>query len=154
MFLTMQGPFDTFLVGGDTAEVSGMKFSNDGKLMLLSTTSGHVYVVDAYSGRKVRTSVLFWTLLCATVGARRNSQSSIFAWRIWFMDLYPSLSGEGVAFSPIFSCRKYLRINLILFMGMVGIIAAWFHTGTKHGWWSTGGVLQSRRSICYIWYNL
>ncbi|XP_024404060.1 protein ANTHESIS POMOTING FACTOR 1 [Physcomitrium patens] len=48
-----KGPFDTFLVGGDTAEVSGMKFSNDGKLMLLSTSNGHVYVVDAYSGKKL-----------------------------------------------------------------------------------------------------
>ncbi|KAJ7545674.1 hypothetical protein O6H91_08G005500 [Diphasiastrum complanatum] len=48
-----KGPFDTFLVGGDTAEVSGMKFSNDGKLMLLSTTSSHVYVLDAYLGKKL-----------------------------------------------------------------------------------------------------
>jgi outer membrane protein assembly factor BamB len=46
------------LVGGDTAEVSGMKFSNDGKLMLLSTSNGHVYVVDAYTGRKVCILVL------------------------------------------------------------------------------------------------
>ncbi|CAM6017674.1 unnamed protein product [Sphagnum balticum] len=49
-----KGPFDTFLVGGDTAEVSGMKFSNDGKLMLLSTIKGHVYVMDAYNGRKMQ----------------------------------------------------------------------------------------------------
>ncbi|KAG0608340.1 hypothetical protein M758_8G098000 [Ceratodon purpureus] len=48
-----KGPFDTFLVGGDTAEVSGMKFSHDGKLMLLSTSNGHVYVLDAYAGRKL-----------------------------------------------------------------------------------------------------
>lgn len=53
-----QGPFDTFLVGGDTAEVSGMKFSYDGKLMLLSTSNGHVYVVDAYTGRKVCTLIM------------------------------------------------------------------------------------------------
>jgi hypothetical protein len=30
-----------------------MKFSNDGKLMLLSTIKGNVYVMDAYNGRKV-----------------------------------------------------------------------------------------------------
>eukprot|EP00249_Psilotum_nudum_P006786 c20058_g1_i1 orf=75-1067(+) len=48
-----KGPFDTFLVGGDTAEVSGMKFSNDGKMMLLSTTNNHVYILDAYSGKKL-----------------------------------------------------------------------------------------------------
>ncbi|KAL3678072.1 hypothetical protein R1sor_021028 [Riccia sorocarpa] len=48
-----KGPFDTFLVGGDTAEVSGMKFSNDGKLMLLSTTSNRIYVLDAYTGTQL-----------------------------------------------------------------------------------------------------
>jgi COMPASS component SWD2 len=31
-----------------------MKFSNDGKLMLLSTIKGHVYVMDAYNGRKMQ----------------------------------------------------------------------------------------------------
>ncbi|KAG2611777.1 hypothetical protein PVAP13_4KG111440 [Panicum virgatum] len=36
-----KSPFDTFLVGGDTAEVSDIKFSNDGKSMLLTTTNNH-----------------------------------------------------------------------------------------------------------------
>ncbi|CAN1321967.1 Protein ANTHESIS POMOTING FACTOR 1 [Linum perenne] len=49
-----KGPFDTFLVGGDTAEVCDIKFSNDGKSMLLTTTSNSVYVLDAYAGEKVR----------------------------------------------------------------------------------------------------
>ena len=48
-----QGPFDTFLVGGDTAEVSDIKFSNDGKSVLLTTTNNHIYVLDAYGGEKV-----------------------------------------------------------------------------------------------------
>ncbi|XP_059282219.1 protein ANTHESIS POMOTING FACTOR 1 isoform X2 [Lycium ferocissimum] len=47
-----KGPFDTFLVGGDTAEVCDIKFSNDGKSMLLSTTSNSIYVLDAYGGEK------------------------------------------------------------------------------------------------------
>ncbi|XAR51900.1 hypothetical protein NMG60_11006693 [Bertholletia excelsa] len=47
-----KGPFDTFLVGGDTAEVCDIKFSNDGKSMLLTTTSNNVYVLDAYVGEK------------------------------------------------------------------------------------------------------
>ncbi|XP_020588471.1 protein ANTHESIS POMOTING FACTOR 1-like [Phalaenopsis equestris] len=47
-----KGPFDTFLVGGDTAEVCDIKFSNDGKSMLLTTTSNNVYVLDAYCGDK------------------------------------------------------------------------------------------------------
>ncbi|XP_058102916.1 protein ANTHESIS POMOTING FACTOR 1 isoform X2 [Magnolia sinica] len=47
-----KGPFDTFLVGGDTAEVCDIKFSNDGKSMLLTTTNNHIYVLDAYGGEK------------------------------------------------------------------------------------------------------
>ncbi|KAG5527216.1 hypothetical protein RHGRI_028200 [Rhododendron griersonianum] len=47
-----KGPFDTFLVGGDMAEVCDIKFSNDGKSMLLTTTSNNIYVLDAYGGEK------------------------------------------------------------------------------------------------------
>ncbi|XP_015059239.1 protein ANTHESIS POMOTING FACTOR 1 isoform X1 [Solanum pennellii] len=47
-----KGPFETFLVGGDTAEVCDIKFSNDGKSMLLTTTSNSIYVLDAYAGEK------------------------------------------------------------------------------------------------------
>lgn len=53
-----KGPFETFMVGGDTIEVSGMKFSNDGKLLLLSTTSSHVYLLDAFSGVKLHEFIL------------------------------------------------------------------------------------------------
>ena len=49
----MQGPFDTFLVDGDTAEVCDIKFSNGGKSMLLTTTNNNIYVLDAYGGQKV-----------------------------------------------------------------------------------------------------
>ncbi|KAJ6852788.1 WD repeat-containing protein 82 isoform X2 [Iris pallida] len=47
------GPFDTFLVGGDTAEVCDIKFSNDGKSMVLTTTNNNIYVLDAYRGEKL-----------------------------------------------------------------------------------------------------
>ncbi|KAK4477368.1 hypothetical protein RD792_016589 [Penstemon davidsonii] len=47
-----KGPFDTFLVGGDTAEVCDIKFSNDGRSMLLTTTNNNVYLLDAYNGEK------------------------------------------------------------------------------------------------------
>ncbi|RVW46582.1 Protein anthesis promoting factor 1 [Vitis vinifera] len=47
-----KGPFDTFFVGGDTAEVCDIKFSNDGKSMLLTTTNNNIYVLDAYGGEK------------------------------------------------------------------------------------------------------
>ncbi|XP_052188209.1 protein ANTHESIS POMOTING FACTOR 1 isoform X1 [Diospyros lotus] len=47
-----KGPFDTFLVGGDMAEVCDIKFSNDGKSMLLTTTNNSIYILDAYGGEK------------------------------------------------------------------------------------------------------
>ncbi|KAG0459718.1 hypothetical protein HPP92_022846 [Vanilla planifolia] len=51
-FISLLGSFDTFLVGGDTAEVCDIKFSNDGKSMLLTTTSNNIYILDAYCGDK------------------------------------------------------------------------------------------------------
>ncbi|EPS67136.1 hypothetical protein M569_07638, partial [Genlisea aurea] len=48
-----KGPFDTFLVGGDDkAEVCDIKFSIDGKSLLLTTTNNSVYILDAYHGDK------------------------------------------------------------------------------------------------------
>lgn len=35
------------------AEVFDIKFSNDGKSMLLTTTNNNIYVLDAYGGEKV-----------------------------------------------------------------------------------------------------
>lgn len=58
-FSQQQGPFDTFLVGGDKAEVCDIKFSNDGKSMLLSTTNNNIYVLDAYTGDKVVFTIRF-----------------------------------------------------------------------------------------------
>lgn len=47
-----KGPFETFLVGGDMAEVCDIKFSNDGKSMLLTTRKNNTYILDAYGGEK------------------------------------------------------------------------------------------------------
>lgn len=48
-----KGPFDTFSVEGDKSEASGIKFSNDGKLILLSTMDGNIHILDAYQGTMV-----------------------------------------------------------------------------------------------------
>ncbi|KNA25956.1 hypothetical protein SOVF_001940 [Spinacia oleracea] len=50
-----KGPFDVYSVGGDFSDAHVVKFSNDGRLMLLTTTNGFVYVLDAFRG----------TLLCS-----------------------------------------------------------------------------------------
>jgi COMPASS component SWD2 len=39
------------------AEVCDIKFSNDGKSMLLTTTNNNIYVLDAYGGEKVGYSI-------------------------------------------------------------------------------------------------
>lgn len=51
MFFFSQGPFATFKLQYDrTCEWTGLKFSNDGKLILLSTNGGAVRLLDAFKG--------------------------------------------------------------------------------------------------------
>ncbi|KAH9321691.1 hypothetical protein KI387_016330, partial [Taxus chinensis] len=45
-----KGPFDTFVVEGEKSDASGVKFSEDGRLMLLSTIDGYIHILDAYQG--------------------------------------------------------------------------------------------------------
>ena len=80
-FFQMQGPFDTFLVGGDTAEVCDIKFSNDGKSMLLTTTNNNIYVLDAYGGEKVDHTNLqiFFFNLC-------HKFVSLLVLYLWYID--------------------------------------------------------------------
>ncbi|KAK1322301.1 hypothetical protein QJS10_CPA03g02184 [Acorus calamus] len=50
-----QGPFDIFSVGGDDSEANVVKFSNDGRLMLLTTTDGHIHILDSFRGTAMST---------------------------------------------------------------------------------------------------
>lgn len=50
-----KGPFDIYSVGGDFSDANVIKFSNDGRLMLLTTTNGFIHVLDSFRG----------TLLCS-----------------------------------------------------------------------------------------
>lgn len=46
-----QGPFATFKLQYDrTCEWTGIKFSNDGKLILLSTNGAALRILDAFKG--------------------------------------------------------------------------------------------------------
>lgn len=48
---SQQGPFATFKLQYDrTCEWTGLKFSNDGKLILLSTNGGALRILDAFKG--------------------------------------------------------------------------------------------------------
>jgi COMPASS component SWD2 len=50
-----KGPFATFNVRQDMAgiEWTGLKFSNDGKLLLLTTNTSQIIVLDAFSGNEL-----------------------------------------------------------------------------------------------------
>ncbi|XP_050372332.1 protein ANTHESIS POMOTING FACTOR 1 [Argentina anserina] len=50
-----KGPFDIFSVGGDMSDANVVKFSNDGRLMLLTTTDGHIHVLDSFRGTLLST---------------------------------------------------------------------------------------------------
>ncbi|GMY12221.1 protein ANTHESIS POMOTING FACTOR 1 [Fagus crenata] len=50
-----RGPFDIFSVGGDTSDANVVKFSNDGRLMLLTTMDGHIHVLDSFRGTLLST---------------------------------------------------------------------------------------------------
>ncbi|KAG9129903.1 hypothetical protein Leryth_007001 [Lithospermum erythrorhizon] len=45
-----KGPFDIFSTGGDVSDANVVKFSNDGRLMLLTTSGGFIHVVDSFHG--------------------------------------------------------------------------------------------------------
>ncbi|RWW11894.1 hypothetical protein GW17_00024463 [Ensete ventricosum] len=50
-----KGPFDIFPVGGFDSETHVVKFSNDGRLMLLTSKDGHVHVLDSFRGNVIST---------------------------------------------------------------------------------------------------
>ncbi|KAG7026742.1 Protein ANTHESIS POMOTING FACTOR 1 [Cucurbita argyrosperma subsp. argyrosperma] len=50
-----KGPFDIFSVGEDVSDTNVVKFSNDGRLMLLTTSDGHIHVLDSFRGTLLST---------------------------------------------------------------------------------------------------
>lgn len=50
-----KGPFSSFIVNYNPVEWSGMKFSADGKHILLSTTTNIIFLLDAFNGNHERT---------------------------------------------------------------------------------------------------
>ncbi|CAI0455064.1 unnamed protein product, partial [Linum tenue] len=121
-----KGPFDTFLVGGDTAEVCDIKFSNDGKSMLLTTSNNNVYVLDAYAGEKsekddpVLTSYDFMFLLGSGDGTLR-------AWNI-------NKPNEPVAcwssHIGVPSCLKWAP-RRVMFVATSSVLTFWIPDTTK-----------------------
>ncbi|CAL1361159.1 unnamed protein product [Linum trigynum] len=50
-----KGPFEIYSVGGDTSNANAIKFSNDGRLMLLTTMDGNIHVLDSFRGTLLST---------------------------------------------------------------------------------------------------
>ncbi|KAK2974575.1 hypothetical protein RJ640_016916 [Escallonia rubra] len=50
-----KGPFDIYPVGGDMSDANVVKFSSDGRLMLLTTMDGHIHVLDSFRGTLLST---------------------------------------------------------------------------------------------------
>ncbi|XP_055806184.1 protein ANTHESIS POMOTING FACTOR 1 [Solanum dulcamara] len=50
-----KGPFEIFSVGGDVSDANIVKFSNDGRLVLLTTMDGHIHVLDSSRGTLLST---------------------------------------------------------------------------------------------------
>jgi len=54
-----KGPFSSFTINHNPVEWVSMKFSNDGKFILLSTMSNMIFLLDAFSGQVLQTYTSF-----------------------------------------------------------------------------------------------
>lgn len=67
-FYLPQGPFATFKMQYDrTCEWTGLKFSNDGKLILISTNGSFIRLIDAFKGVVMHTFGVSWQPLSLAV---------------------------------------------------------------------------------------
>lgn len=48
-----QGPFATHFTSQHIGEFTSVKFANDGKNMLLTSSSGTILIMDSFSGNQV-----------------------------------------------------------------------------------------------------
>ncbi|CAL5371814.1 unnamed protein product [Camellia sinensis] len=128
-----KGPFDTFLVGGDMAEICDIKFSNDGKSMLLTTTSNNIYVLDAYGGEK-RCAFSLDPSPNATIEAAFtpdgqyvvSGDGSLYAWSIRTKNKVASWDSHiGIA-----SCFKWAP-RRAMFVAASSVLTFWIPNNSK-----------------------
>ncbi|KAL2464661.1 Transducin/WD40 repeat-like superfamily protein [Forsythia ovata] len=130
-----KGPFDTFLVGGDTAEVSDIKFSNDGKSMLLTTTNNSIYILDAYAGEKKcgfnvdpspNTTIEAMFTPDGQYVVSGSGDGNLHAWRIDTTDKVASWDSYiGVA-----SCLKWAP-RRVMFVAASSVLTFWIPNNGK-----------------------
>ncbi|BBH08012.1 Transducin/WD40 repeat-like superfamily protein [Prunus dulcis] len=73
-----KGPFDIFSVGGDMSDANVVKFSNDGRLVLLTTTDGHIHL-STYNVKPVSSSS---TLEASFSPEGCSGDGSVYAWSV------------------------------------------------------------------------
>ena len=54
-----QGPFVTFVIKTREVDFTGMKFSPDGKYILLSTSENLIFLIDSFEGHKLQEFATF-----------------------------------------------------------------------------------------------
>ena len=60
----MQGPFTTFKLQQDRdCDWTSLKFSNDGKMILISTNGAVIRLVDAFSGQPMQTFMVIHRII-------------------------------------------------------------------------------------------
>ncbi|XP_052197747.1 protein ANTHESIS POMOTING FACTOR 1 isoform X2 [Diospyros lotus] len=87
-----KGPFDIFSVGGDISDANVVKFSNDGRLMLLTTADGHIHVHESFRGTLLSTFNVKPVLSQSTLEASFSPEGmfvisgsgdgSVYAWSV------------------------------------------------------------------------
>ncbi|KAL9245648.1 hypothetical protein vseg_019273 [Gypsophila vaccaria] len=65
-----KGPFEIYSVGGDFSDANVVKFSSDGRLMLLTTTDGFIHVLDSFHG------TLLWSYKVKPVSPNSTLEAS------------------------------------------------------------------------------
>ena len=122
---SLQGPFATFHVRQDYAgcEWTGLKFSNDGKRILISTNIAQLKLVDAFQGHELNTlSVKYCNNeklcyicmhICLCISRSRNPQKGKLSLEVQCACIYLYIQGQG---SHYVYTWKYLRLPLLLFL--------------------------------------
>ena len=103
--------------------MSGMKFSHDGKLLLLSSTNGHIYLFDAFEGMKVKILIV-------------QKHNHI---------LYLAQSQLLHSRTMIHHLLKYLLLTITH-------AVAWVYCGTWSWWCIIRSILQSRWTVHLVRY--
>ncbi|WVZ66798.1 hypothetical protein U9M48_015969 [Paspalum notatum var. saurae] len=87
-----KGPFEIFSVGNDDTEAHVLKFSSDGRRMLLTTKAGRVHVLDSFHGNSIASYTVKPVLTNSTLEASfspdgnhiisGSGDGSVYAWNV------------------------------------------------------------------------